>query len=104
MAAQKRKFALSTMIEETLDDDWRGYITGTDVNARYEDVMYENATTDLFSRRYDFTLGLRETVTNTLREEKDFNITIHASPEALRNNFEGGKGIQIQRYINVDVY
>ena len=59
MAAQKRKFALSTMIEETLDDDWRGYITGTDVNARYEDVMYENATTDLFSRRYDFTLGLR---------------------------------------------
>ena len=104
VASQKRKFALSTMIEETLDDDWRGYITGTDVNARYEDVMYENATTDLFSRRYDFTLGLRETVTNTLREEKDFNITIHASPEALRNNFEGGKGIQIQRYINVDVY
>lgn len=104
MASQKRKFALSTMIEEPIDDDWRGYVTTVDVNARYEDVMYENTTTDLFSRRYDFTLGLRETIENKLVETKDFNITIHASPEALRNRFEGGKGIQIQRYINVDVH
>ena len=104
MVSQKRKFDPSTMIEEPLDDNWRGYVKTSDVSARYEDIMYEDTTMDLFKKGYEFTLSLKETSNGALIETKTFNLTVHASPEALRNNFDVGRDIRIRRYIDVNYY